>query len=57
MTWSARPVGKRREADPARRRHSPDPAPPAELDARLAPCREFWPDNLDALGDHLDWSD
>jgi len=57
MTWSARLVGKSREAEPARCRHSPDPAPLAELDASLTPCRAFWADNLDALGDHLNRSD
>jgi DNA-binding transcriptional ArsR family regulator len=31
--------------------------PLAELDAWLAPYRQFWSDKLDALGDHLARSD
>ncbi len=39
--------------DGPRRLYSLDPAPLAELDAWLAPYREFWTGKLDALGDHL----
>jgi DNA-binding transcriptional ArsR family regulator len=37
-----------------RRVYEIDPAPLAELDAWLAPYREFWETRLDALGSHLD---
>ena len=40
-----------------RRLYSLDPAPLAELDAWLAPYRDFWTGKLDALGDHLMRSD
>ncbi len=43
--------------DGARRLYSLDPAPLKELEAWLAPYREFWAGKLDALGDHLDRSD
>jgi DNA-binding transcriptional ArsR family regulator len=39
--------------DGPRRIYRLDPAPLAELDAWLAPYRDFWADKLDALGDHL----
>ena len=39
--------------DGPRRLYSLDPAPLAELDAWLAPYRDFWTGKLDALGDHL----
>lgn len=40
--------------DGQRRLYSLDPAPLAEIDAWLAPFREFWTDRLDALERHLD---
>jgi DNA-binding transcriptional ArsR family regulator len=40
-----------------RRLYSLDTTPLAELDAWLAPYREFWAGRLDALGDHLDRTD
>jgi DNA-binding transcriptional ArsR family regulator len=43
--------------DGPRRVYRLDPAPLAELDAWLAPYREFWADKLDALADHLKRSD
>ena len=43
--------------DGPRRLYSLDPAPLAELDAWLAPYRQFWSQKLDALGDHLNRSD
>ena len=43
--------------DGPRRLYSLDPKPLAELDAWLAPYREFWAGKLDALGDHLDRTD
>lgn len=43
--------------DGPRRLYSLDAAPLAELDAWLAPYREFWAGRLDALGDHLDRTD
>lgn len=43
--------------DGPRRLYSLDPGPLAELDAWLAPYREFWAKRLDALGDHLDRTD
>ena len=43
--------------DGPRRLYSLDPAPLAELDAWLAPYRDFWTGKLDALGDHLMMTD
>ena len=43
--------------DGPRRFYSLDAAPLAELDAWLAPYREFWAARLDALEDHLSRSD
>ncbi|HEY0032777.1 MAG TPA: metalloregulator ArsR/SmtB family transcription factor [Devosia sp.] len=43
--------------DGPRRLYSLNPEPLRELEAWLAPYREFWADKLDALGDHLDRSD
>ena len=40
--------------DAQRRLFSLEPAPLAELDAWLAPYRQFWNERLDALERHLD---
>ncbi|HEY2660253.1 MAG TPA: metalloregulator ArsR/SmtB family transcription factor [Caulobacteraceae bacterium] len=40
--------------DAQRRLYRLDPAPLAELDAWLAPYRQFWSQRLDALERHLD---
>ena len=40
--------------DAQRRLYSLDPEPLAELDAWLAPYRQFWSERLDALERHLD---
>jgi DNA-binding transcriptional ArsR family regulator len=47
----------RMRVDGPRRLYSLDTGPLAELDAWLAPYREFWAGRLDALGDHLDRTD
>src|SRR5882724_2809427 len=43
----------RARIDGPRRLYSIDPKPLAELDAWLAPYREFWAAKLDDLDDHL----
>jgi DNA-binding transcriptional ArsR family regulator len=43
--------------DGPRRLYSLDAGPLEQLDAWLAPYREFWANKLDALGDHLDRTD
>lgn len=40
--------------DGQRRLYRLEPRPLAELDAWLAPFRQFWADRLDALEDHLE---
>lgn len=47
----------RARIDGPRRLYSLDPTPLVELDAWLAPYRQFWAAKLDALGDHLSRSD
>ncbi len=44
----------RMRKDAQRRIYRLDPAPLAELDAWLAPYRQFWSQRLDALERHLD---